>query len=746
MKITNKISLSFFIMAITLAGVIAPISYIIARTSLKKAIFDHLGTTAQSRAHHVETFLAVNKEAIKQLAQSIVIKRLLLTDKKDKAYEQKLSDVMYRIGDTVKVAEYFYDLFVLDENGIIVASDEEADIGKDESLDSYFLEAKVTPFTKDIYVSKFKRRRTLAFSMPLVDSKTGKFLGVVVARSSLGGLNKIITDKTDLGETGEIFLLNRYGYMLTPSHFLKDTFLKLKVDNESVRKAFADAEESGAMPYEQEPSIYRNYRDHKVLGVYHHIPEMRWILFAEVDEKEALMPLNRLKILFGVMLFSIPILAYLISSYASKLIANPILRLQRGVEIVGRGNLECKVGTNAKDEVGRLSRAFDKMTGDLMRTTVSKDYVDNIIGSMIDTLVVAAPEGKIKIVNNAACELLGYKQKELIGKDVSFLFSEEDASFKGVELDKLIAEERLINYEINYRAKDGKKIPMLLSSAVLKAIDCSYTGPAKECPVYKEKGKHCKKFLGVVWVAKDITDRKKLEELKDEFISTVSHELRTPLSIIKEGVSLILDKVPGDVNQKQEKILIASKDNIDRLARIVNNLLDMSKIEAGKVELKQELINMNELVEGATSVFKSRIEKKGLELKVNFSKEKINIYADKDRVIQIFTNLLGNALKFTEKGKVKVFIEEKKDEVECTISDTGVGISEDNLSRVFSKFQQIQRIDGPGERGTGLGLSIVKGIIQMHRGKIRVESKLNKGTKFIFVLPKSSALVARSFT
>ena len=741
MKITNKISLSFFIMAITLTGVVASISYMIARVSLQKAIFGHLSTTVQSRAYHVETFLAVNKEAIKQLAQSIVIKRLLMTDKEDTTYEQRFNDVMHRIGDTVKVAEYFYDLFVLDKNGITIASDEEADIGKDESSDSYFLEAKLISFTKDIYVSKLKKRRTLAFSMPLVDSRTGKFLGVVVARSSLEGLNKIITNKTDLGKTGEIYLLNRYGYMLTPSRFLKDTFLRLKVDNESARKAFANAEKSGVKPDRYEPSVYRNYRDHKVLGVYHHIPEMQWILFAEVDEKEALMPLTRLKILFIAVLFFIPVLVYLISRYVSMLIASPILRLQRGVEIVGRGNLAYKVGTNAKDEVGQLSRAFDEMTEDLMRTTVFKDYVDNIIGSMGDVLVVATPEGKIKMVNNATCELLGYKQKELIGKDIKILFLEEKASFKKAELDKLVIEGRLTNYEINYRTKDGKKVPMLLSGATLKAKECSHKGLAKDCPICKEERKHCEKFLGVVWVAKDITDRKKLNELKDEFISTVSHELRTPLSIIKEGVSLTLDEVPGKMNQKQKDILAMSSENVDRLARIIDKLLDISKIEAGKVGLKKTLIDITGVIKEVCKEWRLESDKKGQDLQYSVPSLPVSICVDGDRIIQALDNLVSNAIKYTpEKGKIRIELKEKEDNIEISVSDTGMGIAKSDLSKVFTKFQQFGRMPGAGAKGTGLGLAITKNLIKEHGGTIKVESEFNKGTKFTFFLPKGVLL------
>lgn len=228
----------------------------------------------------------------------------------------------------------------------------------------------------------------------------------------------------------------------------------------------------------------------------------------------------------------------------------------------------------------------------------------------------------------------------------------------------------------------------------------------------------------------------RLDQLKSDFISTVSHELRTPLSITKEGISLVLGKIPGDINEKQAKILVAAKNNIDRLARIINELLDISKIEAGKAELKKGQVDMTGLIREIVSSFGPEVKKKGLSLKLNLPKKGIDIYADRDKIIQVFTNLISNSLRFTEKGYIKISAVERKKEVECTVADTGRGIPEEDLPRAFGKFQQFGRMAGPGEKGTGLGLSIAKGIIEMHRGKIWVESGPGKGTKFNFILPK----------
>jgi anti-sigma regulatory factor (Ser/Thr protein kinase) len=177
-------------------------------------------------------------------------------------------------------------------------------------------------------------------------------------------------------------------------------------------------------------------------------------------------------------------------------------------------------------------------------------------------------------------------------------------------------------------------------------------------------------------------------------------------------------------------------EDIDRLSRIIDGLLDISRIESGKIILKKETLDIIDLARNAVSSLAVKIKNKGLELIEEYPKEKTEIYVDKDRIIEVFINLLSNAIKFTDKGHIEISVKNKAKMVECCISDTGRGIAKKDLPKVFSRFQQFGRVFGPGEKGTGLGLSIVKSIIELHKGQIRVESKLNKGTKFIFTLFK----------
>lgn len=237
----------------------------------------------------------------------------------------------------------------------------------------------------------------------------------------------------------------------------------------------------------------------------------------------------------------------------------------------------------------------------------------------------------------------------------------------------------------------------------------------------------------------DITGEKEISRMRSELISNVSHELRTPLYIIKEGLSLVLDERLGPIKVDQKDILLRVKNNTDRLERLLDDLLDVSKLEAGKMVLKKSLINIQSLVEEVMSSFKGLTGRKTIELITHFNITSPDIFVDKDKISQVLTNLISNGIKFTPKnGQVTLRMEERRKEIEISVEDTGIGISQKNIPKLFERFSQFNRINGPREKGTGLGLAISKEIVEIHNGKIWGESKFGKGSKFTFSLPKLS--------
>lgn len=230
---------------------------------------------------------------------------------------------------------------------------------------------------------------------------------------------------------------------------------------------------------------------------------------------------------------------------------------------------------------------------------------------------------------------------------------------------------------------------------------------------------------------------KELDTLKSHFISTVSHELRTPLTSIKGSIGLILNGVAGNINDKTKEFLDICYKNTDRLIRLINDLLDIQKIEAGKFQLNKEEFDLVKLVEESLTSLKHYARDCNVTLTGELPKTAY-VYADKDRISQVLYNLISNGIKFSEGGQVTVSIFDNENEVKVTVLDTGIGIPADKQESIFEKFTQIH--ENTRRKGTGLGLSICKALIGEHKGKIWVESQEGSGSRFYFILPKEKVL------
>ncbi len=247
----------------------------------------------------------------------------------------------------------------------------------------------------------------------------------------------------------------------------------------------------------------------------------------------------------------------------------------------------------------------------------------------------------------------------------------------------------------------------------------------------------------------------KLERLKSEFISIVSHELRTPLTAIKNSLDIVLSGKAGDINQNMEKFVGMAKRNVTRLSAIINDLLDLSKIEAGKMEFRFEKANINIPIEFVKNTFENLAKEKNIELQLNLEKDLDHVYIDAQRIEQVLTNLVSNAIKFTpEDGKISIstskisreeiikieFFSEtpkylSKEYVKIEVADSGIGIAHEDINKVFNKFEQIENSLSRKIGGTGLGLPIAKQLMETHRGLIWLESEINIGSRFSLAIP-----------
>lgn len=493
------------------------ISRNISTNIIKQQITNNLINTTQSRANHIGTLLGQYEELTKMVATGVAFR-----DAVDESIDQtqRIENVKQRIKTIIETHEEMSRIRVLDKEGIIIASSHE-DTGIDKSAHKIFLEGKEGVFVGDLHLSSFTRRYVLSISASIL--LNNQFAGVLVINFDADKeLFKITIDRTGLGETGEVYLVNKDGYMISPSRFIDENFLKQKID----LRYLEHFEPSDTLPKE-DVDIHIDYRGIEVLSVHTHIPEMDWSLIAEIDTQEAFAPVtqltNTLILVFVIILF----IAIFISVFASRTITGPLRKLHEGTEEITKGNLNYKVGTTSPDEVGQLSRDFDEMTVNLRKSREeleeysknlekkgeertgdleidiskrkkveealrkSQQEFDSLFRSSPEALVYLDKKGTILDINTRFYELFGYSLKEIKGRNIDDgMIHPSDRIKEGKKL-SINALKGYLNYETIRKRKDGTLFPVSISATPL-VID----GQAK----------------GAIGIYIDITERKQLEE------------------------------------------------------------------------------------------------------------------------------------------------------------------------------------------------------------------------------------------
>ncbi|MCD6298384.1 MAG: HAMP domain-containing protein [Deltaproteobacteria bacterium] len=355
----------FFLIVIT--GVTATLAVrTVAVNTVKKQIRNHLKDTAQLRTRYIETFLNENQKKVKMIASGFIFKELLTAKKEDTDYALKYKTVQKRLHSLSKAIDKFINLSIIDKNGIIVVSTDNKFLGYDLSDDAAFRKGIKRSFVKDISICRCCKKPVVGILLPII--KDNESIGVVLANIKAKELNRITTDRTGLGKTGEIYIVNKDGCMIIPSRFVKDAVLKQKIDTENTRGYFKHIERFGEKEHEHKEFVFKNYLGVDVLGVHAHIHGMNWCLIAEISKEEAFAPIAAMIKTMFVVFTALSIALILFAVPISKTITAPILRLRRGTERLKSGNLDYKVGTKAKDEIGELSRAFDTMSSNLKKS------------------------------------------------------------------------------------------------------------------------------------------------------------------------------------------------------------------------------------------------------------------------------------------------------------------------------------------------------------------------------------------
>jgi two-component system phosphate regulon sensor histidine kinase PhoR len=398
-------------------------------------------------------------------------------------------------------------------------------------------------------------------------------------------------------------------------------------------------------------------------------------------------------------------------------IVRPVEEATRTAKELAKGNFKARTYEYQREDIGELNYSLNVLARNLEKMTKSQesqhDRLTTLIENMGSGLILIDSNGYINLVNKAFKEIF----KEHTDDWTGHLFYEvfPHASIKSVVQETYLTEKNVREHVV---------IPIHIER---KHFD------VYSAPVLDIKGK----LRGIVLVFHDITELKKLEQVRKDFVANVSHELKTPVTSLKGFAETLLDGA-GENEEFRNKFLTIILNESDRLQALIQDLLDLSKSEQG-FNLDIQKVDLEKLVNETVEILQHKAENKNIDLSVRVSGQAI-IDGDPLRLKQIIINLVSNSLTYTPvNGTVKVKIEEKDKEIKLSVKDTGIGIKESEIPRIFERFYRVDRARSRNSGGTGLGLAIVKHLVEAHHGSIHVTSKVGEGSVFTILLPKKLA-------
>jgi len=401
-------------------------------------------------------------------------------------------------------------------------------------------------------------------------------------------------------------------------------------------------------------------------------------------------------------------------------IVEPLRQLTASTAKIAGGDLDARVTISSRDEVGVLAAEYNRMatrirqlrSSDMGKLLVAQQTTEAAIDSLYDPVIVTDGQGCVTKLNPAAEEIFG-SENENAGKHVGELA--RDARIAGAVAEALESQRPV--------AGEG------MSSVLPLAVDGSERAFRLRTTPMRDNGH---RLLGAVTILEDITHLREIDRIKSDFIATASHELRTPLTSVQMGVHLLLEGTLGELNDGQNEVLQACRQDCDRLDKLMRDLLDLSRIEAGESQPQLALVRARDLIASVAEELRPQVETKGLELRVELSLDCQYLDVDRTQIERVITNLVSNAIRHTKHGQIKISAEQRDNHIGVSVSDTGSGIPTDYLPHIFDKFVQVP--DAP-TGGAGLGLTISKSIVESHGGQISVQSQPGRGTTFTFTLP-----------
>jgi len=425
------------------------------------------------------------------------------------------------------------------------------------------------------------------------------------------------------------------------------------------------------------------------------------------------------------------VLGLVVSTFLTRRMLQPVSALSDATRKIGEGDFNTRAHVRGSDELGQLARDFNSMAarlaeyrksslGELLQAHLSMQAA---IDSLPDPVIIFGTKGELQNTNLAAQTLLGLRAGE---------GQKEPLKSLAASVSNVI--ERMRSHVLSGKGafqprgfEDAVQLPTLLGDRQFLP---------RATPVYETQGV----IVGATVILQDVTRLRRLEELKNDVVATVAHEFRTPLTSLRMAVHLCTEQVVGPLTEKQAELLGTAREDCDRLQTMVDDLLDLSRIESGRAELFPLPTPVSELIEHALDEHKAEADAKGVRLNADLHSADVTVLADHERIGHVFSNLIGNAIRYTSSdGTITLGADVKDRVVRFTVSDPGKGIPKEYQARLFEKFFRVP--DNTDHKGTGLGLYIAREIVRGHGGDIGVESEAGKGSTFWFTLPTKAKTV-----
>ncbi len=777
MNIRTKINLTLIVTTLISFTVLG---YLIEHYSVvetKRVIYSYLYSNGRARAEHINTFINEQKITAKVLAAGSVYRDLLKEPENSIAYKDIKKKIDERLVRTMETDQNIFEAFILNRVGKIVASSDKTSEGLDKSQDAYFLKAQEGVYFKDIYLSPTIGKISYTISSPVRDSD-GSFLGVSVLRFIPNVLQSIVINEGGIGNTEENFLINGDKYLITSTRFFDEAnILKTKIDTKNASDCFEKSETDYITKYgysglknlftHADAVEAKDYRNIDVIATHTYIPGLNWCLITKVDKEEALRSQYLLLFKLWAYIIICLIVFIIIISWSIGKILKSILGFIEATRIYNDGKLDYRIEIKSKDEVGELGKSFNNMAEAVAQSRVEietkvleqtkeikskaqdlaeqKDAVLNILedvegeknkaeelSRIVDDarepIISKTLDGIIMTWNHGAEETYGYLGKEIIGKSIMTIVP-EDKQKEILDIMKSVAEgKRIEHYQTVRRRKDGTLVDVSLSIAPVK--DSS------------------DKIVAISVISMDISKEKAVDKAKTEFVSLASHQLRTPLSSINWFTEMLLNGDAGNINADQKRFLLEIYTGSQRMVKLVNSLLNVSRLDLGTIEIDPKLIDVPKVIKSLLAELESQIIERKQVVQEIYEDNLPLFLADETLLRMVLQNLLSNAVKYGGTGstitaEVKLAQANsdlggeniKDNSFVIRISDTGIGIPKSQKSKIFDKLFRADNAKELETEGTGLGLYIIKSIVEQVGGQTWFESEENKVTTFYVSFP-----------